>query len=105
MGIFSRRSKPEPEQPQSSPPQPPPESQQPQSPPELKSDLSQPSFGPPSLNVPGLGTDGGGGLSIPSMSGSGGKLYDPYEGEQFEDVLRKEDCGAFVQNPTLHARL
>lgn len=52
--------------------------------PELKDDLARPSYGPPTLNVPGLG-DAAGGLQVPgSMAGAGvgggGRLYNPYEG-------------------------
>jgi len=79
MGLFSRRATKEPAAAPEQPQQP----QTEQSPPstsELKQDLPQPSFGPPTLDIPGLGTDAGGGLQLPSMSGGGGKLYDPYEG-------------------------
>lgn len=79
MGLFSRRSKEPAAEPQPHEPALPQPSTS--SAPEMKTDLPPPSFGPPTLNIPGLGMDAGGGLNIPSMSPQGGgKLYDPYEG-------------------------
>ncbi|KAF5840323.1 hypothetical protein DUNSADRAFT_17167 [Dunaliella salina] len=85
MSWFSRRSR---EQPANPPPEP--EPNQPPTPPpsELRIDQPTSSYGPPTLNIPGLGTEAGGGLNLPSMSG--GKLYDPYEGISAATIGRKQ---------------